>query len=60
MTTPRTAYKVDAEHPGSEIAAETAAAMAAASIAFRPYNSTYSNLLLLHAKQVNTQNSGTN
>lgn len=52
MTTPRTAYKVDTEHPGSEVAAETAAAMAAASIAFKPYNSTYSKLLLLHAKQV--------
>ncbi|VAI43867.1 unnamed protein product [Triticum turgidum subsp. durum] len=35
MTTSRRAYKVDAEHPGSEVAAETAAAMAAASIVFR-------------------------
>ncbi|KAK1321674.1 Endoglucanase 5 [Acorus calamus] len=51
MKTPRTAYKIDPEHPGSDIAGETAAAMAAASIAFRPYNSSYSNLLLLHAKQ---------
>ena len=52
MTTPRTAYKVDCEHPGSEVAAETAAAMAAASIVFRPYDSKYSDLLLLHARQV--------
>ncbi|KAK1261577.1 Endoglucanase 5 [Acorus gramineus] len=52
MKTPRTAYKIDPEHPGSDIAGETAAAMAAASIAFRPYNSSYSNLLLLHAKQL--------
>uniref|UniRef100_A0A0E0N9Y3 Endoglucanase n=1 Tax=Oryza rufipogon TaxID=4529 RepID=A0A0E0N9Y3_ORYRU len=34
MTTSRHAYKVDAENPGSEVAAETAAAMAAASILF--------------------------
>ncbi|ONK64163.1 uncharacterized protein A4U43_C07F22750 [Asparagus officinalis] len=52
MTTPRNAYKIDTEHPGSEVAAETAAAMAAASLAFRPYNSTYSTLLLWHSKQL--------
>ncbi|KAK9117871.1 hypothetical protein Scep_015964 [Stephania cephalantha] len=51
MTTPRTAFKLDPEHPGSDLAAETAAAMASASIAFRLYNSTYSYLLLAHAKQ---------
>ncbi|KAL0918412.1 hypothetical protein M5K25_010419 [Dendrobium thyrsiflorum] len=54
MTTPRTAFKVDTENPGSDVAAETAAALAAASIAFRPYNSSYSQLLLLHAKQLFT------
>ncbi|KAJ0631440.1 putative cellulase [Helianthus annuus] len=52
MTTPRTAYKLDTEHPGSDLAGETAAAMAAAAIAFRPYNSSYSDLLLVHAKQL--------
>lgn len=52
MSTPRTAYKIDSNHPGSDLAWETAAAMAAASIAFKPYDSTYSQLLLLHAKQV--------
>ncbi|KVH95794.1 Carbohydrate binding domain CBM49 [Cynara cardunculus var. scolymus] len=52
MTTPRTAYKLDTEHPGSDLAGETAAAMAAASLAFRPYNSSYSDLLLVHAKQL--------
>nr|KAJ0218361.1 hypothetical protein LSAT_V11C300115080 [Lactuca sativa] len=52
MTTPRTAYKLDTEHPGSDLAGETAAAMAAASMAFRPYNSSYSDLLLVHAKQL--------
>ncbi|KAK8946837.1 Endoglucanase 13 [Platanthera zijinensis] len=54
MTTPRTAYKVDAEHPGSEVAGETAAALAAAAVAFRPYNSSYSSLLLIHAEQLFT------
>nr|GEV38072.1 endoglucanase 5 [Tanacetum cinerariifolium] len=52
MTTPRTAYKIDAEHPGSDLAGETAAALAAAAIAFRPYNSSYSDLLLVHSKQL--------
>lgn len=52
MTTPRTAYKLDAEHPGSDLAGETAAALAAACLAFKPYDSAYSDLLLVHAKQV--------
>ncbi|MQM20659.1 hypothetical protein Taro_053683 [Colocasia esculenta] len=52
MTTSRTAYKIDTGHPGSDIAAETAAALAAASIAFKPYNSSYSKLLLLHSEQL--------
>lgn len=52
MSTPRDAYKLDSEHPGSDLAGETAAALAAASLAFKPYNSSYSALLLLHAKQV--------
>ncbi|CAI9096960.1 OLC1v1033234C3 [Oldenlandia corymbosa var. corymbosa] len=54
MTTPRTGYRLDSEHPGSDLAAETAAALAAASLAFKPYNSSYSNLLLIHAKQLFT------
>ncbi|GFZ00332.1 glycosyl hydrolase 9C1 [Actinidia rufa] len=52
MTTSRTAYKLDPSNPGSDLAAETAAALAAASFAFKPYNSSYSNLLLIHAKQL--------
>ena len=35
MDTPRTVYKVDAAHPGSDVAAETAAALAASAVAFR-------------------------
>ncbi|KAL6629155.1 hypothetical protein ACP70R_028920 [Stipagrostis hirtigluma subsp. patula] len=53
MTTSRRAYKVDADHPGSEVAAETAAAMAAASIAFRRAGDAhYAHLLLHHAQQL--------
>nr|CAD1839468.1 unnamed protein product [Ananas comosus var. bracteatus] len=52
MTTSRQAYKIDAEHPGSEVAAETAAAMAAASLVFRSSDPYYSLLLLQHAEQL--------
>lgn len=52
MTTSRRAYKIDENHPGSDVAGETAAAMAAASIVFRTTNPHYSHLLLHHAKQV--------
>ncbi|PIN17825.1 Cellulase [Handroanthus impetiginosus] len=52
MTTSRRAYKLDEENPGSEVAAETAAAMAAASIVFRKTNPHYSHLLLEHAQQL--------
>lgn len=52
MTTSRTAYKLDSSNPGSDLAGETAAALAASSLAFRPYNSSYSQLLLQHAEQV--------
>lgn len=54
MTTSRSAYKIDEQHPGSDLAGETAAALAASAIAFRPYNSSYSDLLLAHAKQLFT------
>ncbi|XP_021905833.1 endoglucanase 11-like [Carica papaya] len=52
MTTSRQAYKVDEKNPGSDVAGETAAAMAAASIVFRKTNPHYSNLLLHHARQL--------
>ncbi|KAI3855316.1 hypothetical protein MKX03_026969 [Papaver bracteatum] len=52
MTTPRTAYKIDAEHPGSDLAGETSAAFAAASIAFKTSKPRYSARLLAHAKQL--------
>lgn len=54
MTTDRHAYKIDPSNPGSDLAGETAAAMAAASIVFRRSNPAYSHELLSHAYQVNT------
>ncbi|RWV87383.1 hypothetical protein GW17_00050629 [Ensete ventricosum] len=51
MTTSRQAYKIDTENPGSDVAGETAAAMAAASIVFQKSNPHYSHLLLHHAQQ---------
>ena len=52
MDTPRTAYKVDANNPGSDVAAETAAAFAAASMAFRHVDTDYSEKLLRTARRV--------
>lgn len=54
MTTPRSAFRIDAKHPGSDLAAETAAAFAAASIAFQPVNTAYASQLLTHAAHVRT------
>ncbi|KAI3836204.1 hypothetical protein MKX03_028183 [Papaver bracteatum] len=52
MTTPRTPYSIDDAHPGSDLAGETAAALAAASIAFNQSDPTYAATLLLHAKRL--------
>lgn len=52
MKMDRPAYKIDASNPGSELAAETAAAMAAASIIFRNDDPAYANTLLQHAEQL--------
>ncbi|CAM6082282.1 unnamed protein product [Calypogeia fissa] len=54
MTTSRRAYKVDEENPGSEVAGETAAAMAAAAIVFKHTDPNYAYILLNHAKQLFT------
>ncbi|VFQ98298.1 unnamed protein product [Cuscuta campestris] len=48
----RPVYKVTAQERGSEVAAETAAALAAASIVFRKSNLSYSTELLITAKKV--------
>ncbi|KAH9292188.1 hypothetical protein KI387_042622, partial [Taxus chinensis] len=52
MTTSRKAYKIDTNNPGSDLAGETAAAMASASIVFKDSNPAYSYELLSHSKQL--------
>lgn len=52
MTEERPVLQVNASFPGTDVAAETAAAMASASLVFKKINSTYSNLLLTHAQQL--------
>ena len=45
-------YKIDSSNPGSEVAGETAAALAAASILFKEVDSSYSATLLKHAIEI--------
>ena len=52
MDTPRSVFKIDANTPGSEVAAETAAALAAASLVFRRSDPTYSKVLVRRAIRV--------
>nr|AGP76398.1 endo-beta-1,4-glucanase 1 [Amitermes foreli] len=52
MTMARPAYKIDMSRPGSDLAGETAAALAASSIVFKNVDGTYSNNLLTHARQL--------
>lgn len=52
MDTSRAVYKVDGSHPGSDVAGETAAALAAASIVFRSRDPAYSAMLLKRAVTV--------
>ncbi|CAL9087917.1 unnamed protein product [Musa textilis] len=54
MTERRPLVQVNKTVPGTDVAAETAAAMAAASLVFKSNNSTYSDLLLQHAKKLFT------
>ncbi|XP_064951424.1 endoglucanase 23-like [Musa acuminata AAA Group] len=49
MDTARTVYNVSADRPGSEVAGETAAALAAASMVFRDIDPGYSQTLLENA-----------
>lgn len=55
MDTPRTLYKITSNSPGSEVAADVAAAFAAASIVFKNIDSNYSTKLLRRAKSVSIQ-----
>ena len=50
----RLSFKVDANHPGTDVAAETAASLAAASIVFKDEDPGYSATLLDHAKRLYT------
>jgi hypothetical protein len=50
----RPAYKIDASCGGTDLAGETAAAMAASSIVFRPTDAAYADRLLTHARQLYT------
>ncbi|GER43660.1 endoglucanase 1 [Striga asiatica] len=52
MDTARNAYKVGPSNPGSDVAAETAAALAAGSIVFKNSDPSYSKKLLQTAMQV--------
>lgn len=54
MQMERPAYKIDASCPGSDLAGETAAAMAASSILFRDSDPAYANELVRHARQLYT------
>ncbi|KAL6502369.1 hypothetical protein OROHE_024647 [Orobanche hederae] len=50
MDTPRTLYSITSTSPGTEVAAEAAAALAVGSIVFRQVDSNYSATLLRHSK----------
>ncbi|XP_076451420.1 uncharacterized protein LOC143287344 [Babylonia areolata] len=52
MTMDRPAYKLTPQTPGSDVLAETAAALAAGSVAFQGVDTQYSSLLLRHAKEL--------
>lgn len=52
MTMARPAFKVDRQNPGSDLTAEAAAALAAASIIFRPTDPVYADQLLTNAEQL--------
>ncbi|KAL4558883.1 hypothetical protein LXL04_037087 [Taraxacum kok-saghyz] len=52
MDTQRTVLKIDRNHPGTEVAAETAAALASASLVFKKSDPAYSKKLLKRAIRV--------
>lgn len=52
MDTPRSVFKIDRNNPGSDVAAETAAALAAGSLVFKRTDPTYASLLLNRARDV--------
>eukprot|EP00897_Mesotaenium_endlicherianum_P004775 jgi/Mesen1/4325/ME000022S03613 len=52
MTTSRQVTQVNVTHPGADVAAETAAALAAASLVFNASNAAYAKLLLSHSVEL--------
>ncbi len=52
MTMERPAYKIDRSNPGSDLAGEAAASLAAASIVFRGVDEAYADTLLQNAQQL--------
>ncbi len=52
MQMARPSYKIDASCPGSDLAGETAAAMAASSMVFKKADANYSSILLRHAQEL--------
>ncbi|NOK61873.1 MAG: Cellulase/cellobiase CelA1 [Chloroflexi bacterium AL-W] len=52
MTMSRPAYKITRDKPGSDVAADTAAALAASSIAFRSSDPAYADTLVNNARQL--------
>ena len=54
MTIARPSFKIDAQNPGSDLAGEAAASLAAASMVFADSDPTYSADLLQHARDLLT------
>ncbi|WP_255306301.1 glycoside hydrolase family 9 protein [Streptomyces sp. Wb2n-11] len=52
MPMARPAYKIDASCPGSDLAGQTAAAMASSSMVFKDSDPAYAGKLITHAKQL--------
>ncbi|MCO5596882.1 hypothetical protein L7F22_050952 [Adiantum nelumboides] len=52
MDTPRSVFWVDASKPGSDLAGEIAAVLAASSLAFKAYDRSYSDILLTRVTRV--------
>lgn len=52
MNTSRPAFKINAQHPGSDLAGETAAALAAVSLVYSEVDPEYSATCIQHAKQL--------
>jgi hypothetical protein len=52
MNMPRPSFRIDADHPGSDLAGEASAALAAASILFQKSDPDYAARCLEHARQL--------